>query len=122
MTTPRPPSIETSIVAEPFAPAYHTEDVIFLVGPAGAGATGTPTDNPSHATRSLADLETYIGTDGILHNAAEDIFDQIDTNIIAALLPASPTPQQILDTLDKAYQAEANPTVLYAPGTDTPRI
>ena len=116
MTTPRPPSIETRIISEPFAPAYHTDDVVYIVGPPGAGATGTATDDPSHAGRTLASLEDFIGTDGIVHDAVDDIADQIDTNIIVALTPAVPTFAEVITALEKAYQAERNPTILYAPG------
>ena len=118
MTTPRPPSIVTTITGEPLTPLHHSDAHIFMVGSPGTGATGTGVagERPSAYVTGLDALESLIGTDGDLHTAVEAVFDRVDTSISVALTPATPTHAQVVSTLEKVRFLEDPPTHLYAPG------
>ena len=117
-TRPRPPSIESSIDADPLIPLHHSDALYYVVGPPGADASGNGADaeNPSPRATSLASLEPFIGTDGITRTAVEAIFDQVDTNVVVALTPANPTQAQVISTLQKVRRLTDRPTHLYPPG------
>ena len=118
MTTPRPPSISTTITGDPVTPLHHSDAHVFMVGPPGTGASGTGAagERPSAYVTGLDALESLIGTDGALHTAVEAVFDRVDTNIAVALTPANPTHAQVVSTLEKVRFLEDAPTHLYAPG------
>lgn len=87
MTTPQPPTISVSILARPSVAPYHADDVVFMVGGPGAGATLAP-NTPSGAIRSLASATDLIGSGTVLARAVEAILDQVDTEIILSLTPS----------------------------------
>ena len=117
-TRPRPPSISSSVEGEPLTPLHHSEALYYIVGPPGAGASGTGAagERPSLVHNSLASLESFMGTDGATHDAVEAIFDQVDTNVAVALTPANPTAAQSVSALEKVRFLTDRPTHLYAPG------
>ena len=118
MTMPTPPLIITNIIAEPILPVNEVVDLVFLVGPPGAGATGNGAadEAPSAIATNVSALEAFIGTDGVVHDAIVAITEQITTRIAVALTPSSPTPADSVAALNKAMQLSAAPTLMYAPG------
>ena len=116
MTTPRVPSSEVRVVPGEAPVGIASNEIVYLVGPTGAGAAGQTPTEPTHQLHSIDAFEAIAGTDGLAHDAAAAILDQARASIVYMPVVANATPAQVSAALEQVRRVEPAPTKLYAPG------
>ena len=116
MTTPRVPSSEVRVVPGEAPVGIASNEIVYLVGPTGAGAAGQTPTEPTHQLHSIDAFEAIAGTDGLAHDAAAAILDNARASIVYMPVAADATPAVVSAALERVRAVEPAPTKLYAPG------
>ena len=120
MTTPRVPSSEVRVVPGEAPVGIPSSEIVYLVGPTGAGAAGQTPTEPTAQLHSIEAFEAIAGTDGMAHDAAAAILGQARASVVYMPVEANATPAQVIASLQNVRQVDPAPTKLYAPGQTVP--